>query len=73
MNNYWIFLRENKFISKEKYNRLTRKKNFTDEELGDFVARQLVTTRQSTKEVAKLFEKIFDGTEVVYSKASFSK
>lgn len=69
MNNYWIFLRENKFISKEKYNRLTRKKNFTDEELGDFVARQLVTTRQSTKEVAKLFEKIFDGTEVVYSKA----
>ncbi|MCK6130773.1 type II CRISPR RNA-guided endonuclease Cas9 [Parvimonas micra] len=70
MNNYWIFLRENKFISKEKYNRLTRKKNFTDEELGDFVARQLVTTRQSTKEVAKLFEKIFDGTEVVYSKAS---
>ncbi len=70
MNNYWIFLRENKFISKEKYNRLTRKKNFTDEELGDFVARQLVTIRQSTKEVAKLFEKIFDGTEVVYSKAS---
>lgn len=70
MNNYWIFLRENKFISKEKYNRLTRKKNFTDEELGDFVARQLVTTRQSTKEVAKLFEKIFDGTEVLYSKAS---
>ncbi|WP_293441014.1 type II CRISPR RNA-guided endonuclease Cas9, partial [Parvimonas sp.] len=70
MNNYWIFLRENKFISKEKYNRLTRKKNFTDEELGDFVARQLVTTRQSTKEVAKLFEKLFDGTEVVYSKAS---
>ncbi len=69
MNNYWIFLRENKFISKEKYNRLTRKKDFTDEELGDFVARQLVTTRQSTKEVAKLFEKIFDGTEVVYSKA----
>lgn len=70
MNNYWIFLRENKFISKEKYNRLTRKKNFTDEELGDFVARQLVTTRQSTKEVAKLFEKLFDGIEVVYSKAS---
>lgn len=70
MNNYWIFLRENKFISKEKYNRLTRKKNFTDEELGDFVARQLVTTRQSTKEVAKLFEKIFDNVKVVYSKAS---
>lgn len=70
MNNYWIFLRENKFISKEKYNRLTRKKDFTDEELGDFIARQLVTTRQSTKEVAKLFEKIFDNVKVVYSKAS---
>ena len=70
MNNYWIFLRENNFISKEKYNRLTRKKDFTDEELGDFVARQLVITRQSTKEVAKLFEKIFEKTTVVYSKAS---
>ena len=70
MNNYWIFLRENKFISKEKYNRLTRKKDFTDEELGDFVARQLVTTRQSTKEIAKFFEKIFEKTTVVYSKAS---
>lgn len=70
MNNYWIFLRENNFISKEKYNRLTRKKDFTDEELGDFVARQLVITRQSTKEVAKLFKKIFKKTTVVYSKAS---
>ena len=70
MKNYWIFLRENKFISKEKYNRLTRNYDFTDDELGDFVARQLVTTRQSTKEVAKLFEKLFEGSEVVYSKAS---
>lgn len=70
MKNYWIFLRENKFISKEKYNRLTRNYDFTDDELGDFVARQLVTTRQSTKEVAKLFEKLFEGSKVVYSKAS---
>lgn len=69
MKNYWFFLRENGFVSKEKYNRLTRTSDFTDEELGDFVARQLVTTRQSTKEVAKLFEKLFEGTEVVYSKA----
>lgn len=70
MKNYWIFLRENNFISKEKYNRLTRNYDFTDDELGDFVARQLVTTRQSTKEVAKLFEKLFEGSKVVYSKAS---
>lgn len=59
MKSFWRFLREKGFISIEKYNRLNRSTEFTENELADFIARQLVTTRQATLEVKKLFELIF--------------
>lgn len=71
MKPFWKNLLEKGFISKKKYDRLTRTSEFTDEELSGFISRQLVETRQSTKAVAELLNKIYgkDGTEIVYVKA----
>ena len=70
----WKFLLEKGFIVKEKYNRLTRNSQLTDKEKGEFINRQLVETRQSTKLVADLFKQIFDKntTRVVYVKAELA-
>lgn len=46
---FWSFLLHRKLISREKYERLTRRTGFTDEELTSFAARQLVETRQGTR------------------------
>ncbi len=61
------------FIEKEKYNRLIRADEFTDDELSGFIARQLVETRQSTKAVASLLKQVLPAeTEVVYVKAKIA-
>ena len=46
---FWSMLLHRNLISREKYQRLTRRTGFTDEELTSFAARQLVETRQGTK------------------------
>lgn len=69
MEGFWRGLRENGLISKEKYRRLTRKTPLTDEELAAFINRQLVETRQSSKVVAELFQRIYEHSKVVYVKA----
>ncbi len=69
MGAFWLQLKSKGFISEKKYERLIRKKALTQDELTDFINRQLVETRQSTKEVAGLLRKMFAGTEVVYAKA----
>ncbi len=69
MDPTWRYLMEKGLISKEKYNRLVRKTPLTDEELSGFINRQLVETRQSTKVVADLFERIYQNVEIVYVKA----
>ena len=66
--NFWNMLKNNKLITAEKFKRLTRDFALTESEMTDFVARQLVETRQSTKMVAGLLEKYF-GRCVVYVKA----
>ena len=69
MSAFWKYLKENGFMRQEKYDRLTRKHGFTDDELNKFVARQLVETSQSVKAVAKIMEKMFGkDTDVVYVK-----
>lgn len=42
---------------------------FSQSELIDFINRQLVETRQSTKIVADILKKVFKNTEIVYVKA----
>ena len=69
MKGYWTMLCQKGLISKRKYDRLTRTTDFTDEELSGFIERQLVETRQSSKAVAELLNRLYKDSEVVYVKA----
>ncbi|TDP53016.1 CRISPR-associated endonuclease Csn1 [Aminicella lysinilytica] len=72
MTPFWKELLDAKFISKKKYDRLTRKGDFTDDELAGFINRQLVETRQASKAVADLLDRIYEDTKIVYVKASLA-
>ena len=69
MQPFWEILKEKGLISEEKYKRLTRNYELTDDELSSFVARQLVETQQSTKALATLLQKEYPSAKIVYSKA----
>lgn len=70
--NFWQFLLENKLIDKVKYERLIRTAELCDEELGEFVARQLVETNQTTKAVIDCLKLYVDKpNKIIYSKAAF--
>lgn len=66
---WWKELRDGGFITEEKFKRLTRNYEFTNEEQASFISRQIVETRQGTKVICDLFEKTFDNAEVIYVKA----
>lgn len=57
------------FITREKYDRLVNRSEFTDEQLVGFISRQLVETRQGTKAVTQILEQSLPNTEIVYVKA----
>ncbi len=65
----WKMLLDKGLISKKKFERLTRTSPFTTNELADFINRQLVEARQSSKAVIQILGQIFPQTEIVYSKA----
>ena len=67
---FWKQLLEGGFISKKKYDRLTRTGGFTEEELSGFISRQLVETRQSSKAAADLMKRIYPDTDIIYVKAA---
>ena len=69
MREYWKALNNLGLISDEKFKRLTRTTHFTDDEKFEFINRQLVETRQSTKAVASLLKELYPDTEIVYVKA----
>lgn len=69
MTPFWKMLLAKGFITKVKYERLTRKTGFTDEELAGFINRQLVETSQSNKAVAELLTRMLPDSDIVYSKA----
>ena len=56
-------------ITQEKYNRLIRHRPFTDDEKWNFINRQIVETRQSTKAIAALLQEKYKDTKIVYVKA----
>ena len=66
---FWKELLEGGFLSKKKYDRLTRTNDFTEEELSGFISRQLVETRQSSKAVKDLLEQLYPDTAIVSVKA----
>ena len=69
MRGFWERLNRLNLVSDEKLKRLIRKTHFTDEEKFEFINRQLVETRQSTKAVATILKEMYPKTDVVYVKA----
>lgn len=69
MKPIWEHWKEVGAISEEKYKRLVRSTEFTDDEKYGFINRQLTETSQSTKAVADLLKEKFPETKIVYTKA----
>ena len=65
----WKMLLDKKFITKTKYERLIRNIPLSDEELAEFIERQLVETRQTTKVVADIFKQAYKESRIVYVKS----
>lgn len=67
----WEYLLRNHLITEEKFKRLTRSTKLTDEELHQFINRQLTETRQASKAVTQLLSEFYPKpeTEIVYVKA----
>lgn len=67
----WTAMRKRGQISEKTYSRLIRVERLTEKELSDFVQRQLVETRQSTKALAEILKERYPkpATKLVYSKA----
>lgn len=74
MTPHWKALLDKGLIDKKKYERLVRNYPLSDEELSQFISRQLVETRQSTKAVANILEQLYPrpDTEIVYVKAALT-
>ena len=72
MRGYWTYLNKFGLLSDEKYKRLIRTTHFTEAEKFEFINRQLVETRQSTKAVAALLKELYPKTEIVYVKAGLT-
>lgn len=69
MRDFWKLLLNKKFITREKYERLIRKTKFREDELADFISRQIVETRQSTKAVANILQNQYKGSKIIYVKS----
>lgn len=71
MHGKWKALLDGKFITSEKYARLTRHSYaFSDDEKAGFISSQLVETSQATKAIIRIFSQAFDNnTKIVFSKA----
>ena len=69
---YWKMLLDKELISKKKFERLTRAYGFSDDELSDFISRQVVETGQATKAVAQVLKQLYPDMDVVYVKASLA-
>lgn len=65
----WNLLKQKGLMSDEKYYRLTRTTPFTEDEKRQFINRQLVEVRQSTKVVKDLLKREYPKSEIVCVKA----
>jgi len=57
------------FITREKYNRLINRTPLSDEQLAGFISRQIVETRQGTKMLTQILERVFNESDTVFVKA----
>lgn len=65
----WTTWYRNGLMTAEKYQRLMRRDQLTDEELQGFINRQLVETRQTTKAIFTILQELYPQTELVAVKA----
>lgn len=65
----WKALKDQGFISTQKYERLIRKDPLTDAEKAGFIARQIVETQQSTKAISNIFKQLYPDTKIIFVKA----
>lgn len=71
MKPMWDSLLTKKYITAEKYFRLTRTQPFSDDELDKFISRQLVETGQSVNSSISVLKHLFGNeTEIVYVRAN---
>lgn len=68
----WLFLKKKKAISEEKYNRLIREKPITEEELNDFVNRQINIVNQSNIVLRDILKLKYPNTRLIFSKAQYA-
>ncbi len=66
---FWKHLKNADMMTEEKYNRLVRSTPFSEAEKREFINRQLVETRQSTKALTAIFKQLYPETEIVYVKS----
>ena len=66
---HWEYLLRKKFISQQKFDRLTRVTQLSDDEYAGFIARQIVETSQSNKAVADILHRTYAKSDVVYVKS----
>ncbi len=71
MKPFWEMLRKRNMMSATKFERLTRTTPLKEEELKQFVNRQIVETSQSNLAVIELIKTYYgdENTEIIYSKA----
>ena len=71
MREFWKVLKDKHLMSEKKYGLLTRTEPLNEDDLNQFINRQLVVTGQTAKAVAELMKRIYgnSGAKVVFSKA----
>lgn len=69
MHGIWKAWYQAGLITAEKYERLIRATPLTDDELGGFIARQLVGTSQSVKAIHDLLKRAYPDTKIIMVKA----
>lgn len=69
MQSIWRLWKDKKLITEEKYNRLSRTTPLSYDELGGFIARQIVETSQTVKAVRDLLARAYPNTKIIMVKA----
>lgn len=65
----WKYLKEKNLISDKKYNALVRRSELTEDEINDFIQRQINVTNYSNKLVREIFKIAFPNTKIIFQKA----
>ncbi len=68
---WWNKLKEKGLLTAKKFYSLTRNE-YKDEDIQGFINRQIVETRQISKHVANILNNMYQDSNVIYLKASFS-